>query len=188
MVRSDVLAVGGLADRWPRPWGAPREASFQVRRCREMNGSGPHSGARTGLGGRGPTLVGDPGPSAFTSRATSRLRQDKPLSSMGPIEHLRHPSYTGAILMFAGVGIGLGERPGPCEPALCSPRSASYGESRVRRRCSDASSASRTPSTPVTRRASYRAFGEYRRRRSGHTVHHCRCVECGWDLLLWDAD
>ncbi len=26
----------------------------------------------------------------------------------GPYEHLRHPSYTGAILMFAGVGIGLG--------------------------------------------------------------------------------
>jgi protein-S-isoprenylcysteine O-methyltransferase Ste14 len=26
----------------------------------------------------------------------------------GPYEYLRHPSYTGAILMFAGVGIGLG--------------------------------------------------------------------------------
>jgi protein-S-isoprenylcysteine O-methyltransferase len=26
----------------------------------------------------------------------------------GPYRHLRHPSYTGAILMFAGVGIGLG--------------------------------------------------------------------------------
>jgi protein-S-isoprenylcysteine O-methyltransferase len=26
----------------------------------------------------------------------------------GPYRHLRHPSYTGAILMFTGVGIGLG--------------------------------------------------------------------------------
>lgn len=26
----------------------------------------------------------------------------------GPYRYLRHPSYTGAILMFAGVGIGLG--------------------------------------------------------------------------------
>jgi protein-S-isoprenylcysteine O-methyltransferase len=26
----------------------------------------------------------------------------------GPYRHVRHPSYTGAILMFAGVGIGLG--------------------------------------------------------------------------------
>ncbi len=28
--------------------------------------------------------------------------------SDGPYQRLRHPSYTGAILMFAGVGIGLG--------------------------------------------------------------------------------
>jgi protein-S-isoprenylcysteine O-methyltransferase Ste14 len=26
----------------------------------------------------------------------------------GPYRHLRHPSYTGAILMFVGVGVGLG--------------------------------------------------------------------------------
>lgn len=26
----------------------------------------------------------------------------------GPYRHVRHPSYTGAILMFAGVGLGLG--------------------------------------------------------------------------------
>lgn len=33
---------------------------------------------------------------------------DHQLVSDGPYQRVRHPSYTGAILMFAGVGIGLG--------------------------------------------------------------------------------
>ena len=33
---------------------------------------------------------------------------DQQLVVDGPYRYLRHPSYTGAILMYAGVGIGLG--------------------------------------------------------------------------------
>ena len=33
---------------------------------------------------------------------------DHEISVDGPYRHVRHPSYTGAILMFAGVGVGLG--------------------------------------------------------------------------------
>ncbi len=37
-----------------------------------------------------------------------RAGDDHRLVDVGPYRHLRHPSYTGAILMLAGVGIGLG--------------------------------------------------------------------------------
>ena len=37
-----------------------------------------------------------------------QIGTDHEVVARGPYRHLRHPSYTGAILMFAGVGIGLG--------------------------------------------------------------------------------
>ena len=37
-----------------------------------------------------------------------QIGSDHEVVARGPYRHLRHPSYTGAILMFAGVGIGLG--------------------------------------------------------------------------------
>jgi protein-S-isoprenylcysteine O-methyltransferase len=37
-----------------------------------------------------------------------RIGADHQLVSGGPYRRVRHPSYTGAILVFAGVGIGLG--------------------------------------------------------------------------------
>lgn len=51
----------------------------------------------------------------------------------GPYAHLRHPSYTGAILMFAGVGIGLGNALAS-QRASCCLLSASSGEFRTRKR------------------------------------------------------
>ncbi len=37
-----------------------------------------------------------------------QVAADHPVVVDGPFRYLRHPSYTGAILMFTGVGIGLG--------------------------------------------------------------------------------
>ncbi len=37
-----------------------------------------------------------------------QVATDQRLVTAGPYRRLRHPSYTGAILMFAGVGLGLG--------------------------------------------------------------------------------
>ncbi len=57
-------------------------------------------------GGRGPTLVGDRDPRRYFTR-NLQVAAGQTVVVDGPYEHLRHPSYTGAILMFAGVGIGL---------------------------------------------------------------------------------
>jgi protein-S-isoprenylcysteine O-methyltransferase Ste14 len=37
-----------------------------------------------------------------------QVAEDHEIVVDGPYRHVRHPSYTGAILMFAGVGVGLG--------------------------------------------------------------------------------
>jgi len=37
-----------------------------------------------------------------------QIAADHPVVTDGPYRQLRHPSYTGAILMFTGIGIGLG--------------------------------------------------------------------------------
>ena len=37
-----------------------------------------------------------------------QIAKDHEVVVDGPYRHVRHPSYTGALLMFAGVGVGLG--------------------------------------------------------------------------------
>jgi len=37
-----------------------------------------------------------------------QIASDHAVVNDGPYRHIRHPSYTGAILMIAGVGVGLG--------------------------------------------------------------------------------
>ena len=44
---------------------------------------------------------------AYFSR-NLQIAKDHQVVAEGPYRYLRHPSYTGAILMFAGVGTGLG--------------------------------------------------------------------------------
>ena len=39
-----------------------------------------------------------------------QVAADHELVVAGPYRHVRHPSYLGAILMFVGVGVGLGTR------------------------------------------------------------------------------
>ena len=88
-----------------------------------------------------------------------QIAEDHKVVVDGPYRYLRHPSYTGAILMFAGVGLGLANTL-TWQRASCCPRSASSDVFHTRKRCCKRSSASPTSSTPVTRGACYRTSGD----------------------------
>ena len=156
VVRSDVLAVAGLADRRP----TPRDPSSPSRLWR-----GPSrkrvalagTWVRSRADGRSSTLVGNPD-AGGPLHAQPSDREGSPGRHRGPYRYLRHPSYTGAILMFAGVGIGLGNALSfaACVvlPAIGFVRRIPHEEALL----SAQSSASRTPSTPVAHGASFRGI------------------------------
>ena len=84
----------------------PREASSRCGSARERVDLA-RTRVRSRAGGRSPTLVGDPN-TGRTFHAQPPGGGGPAVVVDGPYRYLRHPSYTGAILMFAGIGIGLG--------------------------------------------------------------------------------
>ena len=57
--------------------------------------------------GRHAALARDPHPRVHFTRDL-QVGHDHQVVSDGPYQRLRHPSYTGAILVFTGIGVGLG--------------------------------------------------------------------------------
>ena len=92
-----------------------------------------------------------------------QVAADRRLVVEGPYAYVRHPSYTGAILMFTGVGSGSGTRAASW-PVFSCPRSATSGGFPGRRRSCAPSSARRTPNTRGGPIASSPGSGDWRGR------------------------
>jgi protein-S-isoprenylcysteine O-methyltransferase Ste14 len=85
-------------------------------------------------------------------RTTIEVDPDQTVVSTGPYQWIRHPSYTGLLLIVAGFGLATrtGCRWRHASPSRCQ---LSCGASTLRKPSSSACSARRTAGTSPTRRA-----------------------------------